>query len=96
MIIFCNMIGFYGMYLFLGFYFQDVFIGGNIVVGLFIMIYGIGFFMSIIIGKVVDCIGKMCFFFIVLGVISVLLVCLVYVLVLMILLIVSLFIWGLM
>ncbi|CAN2251175.1 putative efflux transporter [Bacillus subtilis] len=95
-ITFCNMIGFYGMYSFLGSYLQDVFTGGNTAAGLFIMIYGIGFSMSVITGKVADRIGKMRSLLIALGVISVLLACLAYAPASMILLIVSLFIWGLM
>ncbi|MGY0434780.1 MFS transporter [Bacillus rugosus] len=95
-ITFCNMIGFYGMYSFLGSYLQDVFTGGNTAAGLFIMIYGIGFSMSVITGKIADRIGKMRSLFIALGVISVLLACLAYAPASMILLIVSLFIWGLM
>ncbi|MCY7782051.1 MULTISPECIES: MFS transporter [unclassified Bacillus (in: firmicutes)] len=95
-ITFCNMIGFYGMYSFLGSYLQDIFTGGNTAAGLFIMIYGIGFSMSVITGKVADRIGKMRSLLIALGVISVLLACLAYAPASMILLIVSLFIWGLM
>lgn len=95
-ITFCNMIGFYGMYSFLGSYLQDVFTGGNTAAGLFIMIYGIGFSMSVITGKMADRIGKMRSLLIALGVISVLLACLAYAPASMILLIVSLFIWGLM
>ncbi|WP_339232417.1 MFS transporter [Bacillus sp. PS108] len=95
-ITFCNMIGFYGMYSFLGTYLQDVFTGGNTAAGLFIMIYGIGFSMSVITGKIADRIGKMRSLLIALGVISVLLACLPYAPVSMFLLIVSLFIWGLM
>lgn len=95
-ITFCNMIGFYGMYSFLGTYLQDVFTGGNTAAGLFIMIYGIGFSMSVITGKVADRIGKMRSLLIALGVISVLLACLPYAPASMFLLIVSLFIWGLM
>ncbi|MCY8175512.1 MFS transporter [Bacillus inaquosorum] len=95
-ITFCNMIGFYGMYSFLGSYLQDVFTGGNTAAGLFIMIYGIGFSMSVITGKVADRIGKMRSLLIALGVISVLLACLAYAPASTILLIVSLFIWGLM
>ncbi|MCY8724158.1 MFS transporter [Bacillus inaquosorum] len=95
-ITFCNMIGFYGMYSFLGSYLQDVFTGGNTAAGLFIMIYGIGFSMSVITGKMADRIGKMRSLLIALGVISVLLACLAYAPASMILLIVKLFIWGLM
>lgn len=95
-ITFCNMIGFYGMYSFLGTYLQDVFTGGNTAAGLFIMIYGIGFSMSVITGKIADRIGKMRSLLIALGVISVLLACLPYAPASMFLLIVSLFIWGLM
>ncbi|MFP7231349.1 MFS transporter [Bacillus subtilis] len=95
-ITFCNMIGFYGMYSFLGSYLQDIFTGGNTAAGLFIMIYGIGFSMSVITGKIADRIGKMRSLLIALGVISVLLACLAYSPASMILLIVSLFIWGLM
>ncbi|WP_167408522.1 MFS transporter [Bacillus subtilis] len=96
MITFCNMIGFYGMYSFLGTYLQDVFTGGNTAAGLFIMIYGIGFSMSVITGKIADRIGKMRSLLIALGVISVLLACLPYAPESMFLLIASLFIWGLM
>ncbi|MGG1419922.1 MFS transporter [Bacillus subtilis] len=95
-ITFCNMIGFYGMYSFLGTYLQDVFTGGNTSAGLFIMIYGIGFSMSVITGKIADRIGKMRSLLIALGVISVLLACLPYAPASMFLLIASLFIWGLM
>ncbi|MCR1992206.1 MFS transporter [Bacillus subtilis] len=95
-ITFCNMIGFYGMYSFLGTYLQDVFTGGNTAAGLFIMIYGIGFSMSVITGKIADRIGKMRSLLIALGVISVLLACLPYAPASMFLLIASLFIWGLM
>ncbi|MGW8262741.1 MFS transporter, partial [Bacillus sp. LR--39] len=95
-ITFCNMIGFYGMYSFLGTYLQDVFTGGNTAAGLFIMIYGIGFSMSVITGKIADRIGKKRSLLIALGVISVLLACLPYAPASMFLLIASLFIWGLM
>ncbi|QAW06099.1 MFS transporter [Bacillus subtilis] len=95
-ITFCNMIGFYGMYSFLGTYLQDVFTGGNTATGLFIMIYGIGFSMSVITGKIADRIGKKRSLLIALGVISVLLACLPYAPASMFLLIASLFIWGLM
>jgi predicted MFS family arabinose efflux permease len=96
MITFCNMIGFYGMYSFLGSYLQDVFAGGNTAAGLFIMIYGIGFSMSVITGKIADRIGKMRSLVIALAVISVLLACIAYAPASMPLLIISLFIWGLM
>ncbi|MEC1672593.1 MFS transporter [Bacillus mojavensis] len=95
-ITFCNMIGFYGMYSFLGSYLQDVFAGGNTAAGLFIMIYGIGFSMSVITGKIADRIGKMRSLVIALAVISVLLACIAYAPASMPLLIISLFIWGLM
>lgn len=96
MIIFCNMIGFYGMYLFFGMYFYCVLLGGNIVFGLMIMVYGIGFFMSVFMGKIVDKVGKMCFLIVVLVVISIWFVCFVYVLLLMLFLVIGLFVWGLM
>lgn len=92
----CNMIGFYGMYSFLGSYLQDVFTGGNTAAGLFIMIYGIGFSMSVFTGKIADRIGKMRSLIIALAVISVLLACIAYAPASMPLLIISLFIWGLM
>ncbi|MCY9187894.1 MFS transporter [Bacillus mojavensis] len=95
-ITFCNMIGFYGMYSFLGSYLQDVFAGGNTAAGLFIMIYGIGFSMSVITGKIADRIGKMRSLVIALAVISVLLACIAYAPASMPLLIIILFIWGLM
>ncbi|MHA6165491.1 MFS transporter [Bacillus mojavensis] len=95
-ITFCNMIGFYGMYSFLGSYLQDVFAGGNTAAGLFIMIYGIGFSMSVITGKIADRIGKMRSLVIALAAISVLLACIAYAPASMPLLIISLFIWGLM
>ncbi|TCW47563.1 multidrug resistance protein [Bacillus thuringiensis] len=57
-ITFCNMIGFYGMYTYLGSYLRSVFPSGTSVAGSLIIIYGLGFATSCISGKYADKIGK--------------------------------------
>ncbi|MCC9022784.1 MFS transporter [Bacillus nakamurai] len=96
MITFCNMIGFYGMYSFLGAYLHHVFSGGNTTVGLLIMIYGIGFSMSVFTGKIADKAGKMRSLITAMAVISIWLACLAYAPSSMTFLVIGLFVWGLM
>ncbi|MBJ8031283.1 MFS transporter [Bacillus cereus group sp. N21] len=57
-ITFCNMIGFYGMYTYLGSYLRSVFPSGTSVAGSLIIVYGLGFATSCITGKYADKIGK--------------------------------------
>lgn len=57
-ITFCNMIGFYGMYTYLGSYLRSVFSSDQSVAGTLIIIYGLGFATSSISGKYADRIGK--------------------------------------
>lgn len=95
-ITFCNMIGFYGMYSFLGTYLHHVFSGGNTTAGLLIMIYGIGFSMSVFTGKIADKAGKMRSLITAMAVISIWLACLAYAPSSMPFLVIGLFIWGLM
>ncbi|MBY8911796.1 MFS transporter [Bacillus sp. YC2] len=95
-ITFCNMIGFYGMYSFLGTYLHHVFSGGNTAAGLLIMIYGIGFSMSVFTGKIADKAGKMRSLITAMAVISIWLACLAYAPSSMPFLVIGLFIWGLM
>ncbi|KXZ19967.1 MFS transporter [Bacillus atrophaeus] len=95
-ITFCNMTGFYGMYSYLGTYLQQVFSGGNTVAGLFIMIYGIGFSMSVFSGKAADRFGKMRSLVIAMAVLSILLACLPYAPKSLPLLCIGLLIWGVM
>ncbi|CAM5366938.1 sugar efflux transporter [Bacillus safensis subsp. safensis] len=64
---FCNMLGFYGMYSFLGAYLQSLFSGGQSTAGLLIMAYGVGFSMSIFTGKLADWFGKNTFTFLCAG-----------------------------
>ncbi|QGX64386.1 MFS transporter [Bacillus sp. ms-22] len=91
---FCNMLGFYGMYSFLGAYLQSLFDGRQSAAGLLIMAYGIGFSMSMFTGKLADGFGKMRSLFWVLGGITLVLALLPYAPFSWIVLIVALFIWG--
>lgn len=95
-ITFCNMIGFYGMYSFLGTYLHRVLPGGNTASGLLIMVYGIGFSMSVFTGKIADKAGKMRSLIAALAVISIWLSCLAYAPSSMPFLVIGLFVWGLM
>ncbi|MFJ5671719.1 MFS transporter [Bacillus safensis] len=91
---FCNMLGFYGMYSFLGAYLQSLFSGGQSTAGLLIMAYGVGFSMSIFTGKLADWFGKTRSLFFVLGGITLVLALLPYAPFSWTLLIFALFIWG--
>lgn len=91
---FCNMLGFYGMYSFLGAYLQSLFSGGQSTAGLLIMAYGVGFSMSVFTGKLADWFGKTRSLFFVLGGITLVLALLPYAPFSWTLLIFALFIWG--
>ncbi|MDM5299800.1 MFS transporter [Bacillus pumilus] len=91
---FCTMLGFYGMYSFLGAYLQSLFEGGQSTAGLLIMAYGIGFSMSVFTGKLADWFGKTRSLYFVLAGITLVLVLLPYAPFSWILLIFALFMWG--
>jgi DHA1 family inner membrane transport protein len=91
---FCNMLGFYGMYSFLGAYLQSLFDGGQSTAGLLIMAYGVGFSMSMFTGKLADWFGKTRSLVFVLGGIALVLALLPYAPFSWMLLIFALFIWG--
>ncbi len=91
---FCNMLGFYGMYSFLGTYLQSLFEGGQSSAGLLIMVYGIGFSMSVFTGKLADFFGKTRSLFMVLGGMTIVLALLPYAPFSWIFLIFALLIWG--
>ncbi|WP_429666212.1 MFS transporter [Bacillus gobiensis] len=93
-ITFCNMLGFYGMYSFLGSYLQSLFQGGQSAAGLLITAYGIGFSMSVFTGKIADSFGKTRSLIFVMGGITFILASLPFAPFSWILLILGLFIWG--
>lgn len=54
----CNMLGFYGMYTYLGSYLRTVFPLGSSIAGIMIIVYGLGFATSYFSGKFADKFGK--------------------------------------